>query len=391
MPPKLLGADPEFSLWTPDTDEFCRAENHIRYTSQDTQFGLDGGCMVAELRPRPADDPQEIMKNIRSALRKGLCSSVRELVWRAGAGAGHCPTGGHLHLGLPFFWENRQNIYKLDAFLGYPLIALEHQDTGRARRHAGYGSLGDAREQPWGVEYRTPASWLISPAITSIAMHLAWAVATFFDKLPDPSRKDFPPLTSQARVRSYASQNLVILGALVGKTYVMDNIVRPWMFYTTVLGDWWERRDMRQTWGLLPTPTLNQVTGLRLSEADLLDATPKNGHSNIIWNETHHHISAIKTLCGALASENQKQLWVVGLKRKRGAAVLVSPTLLKHPKIPRLLLKLNLPFKAWPKHPRNQEHVLGLPFRLRDADPQACARLTRLVAGTLFQRIEEEK
>lgn len=57
-------------------------------------------------------------------------------------------------------------------FLACNLMQLEIQTEARERKDS-YGRLGDVRTQNWGTEYRSPSSWIHSPALALAVLSLA--------------------------------------------------------------------------------------------------------------------------------------------------------------------------------------------------------------------------
>lgn len=79
-------------------------------------------------------------------------------VGRAGAN-GRC-AGGHIHIGYNNHNRITSNylIKALDLFISVPLVIMEPNN----RRKEMYGKAGAFRQQPWGVEYRSPSNFILS-------------------------------------------------------------------------------------------------------------------------------------------------------------------------------------------------------------------------------------
>ncbi len=175
----LLGADPEFALLRPDG----RLASAARYLPPHGPVGCDAVPVgrrlrypVAELRPAPAADPAALASALRSLL---LQASQRigasGLRWLAGGmPVPGLALGGHLHLsGVPL---TSRLLRTLDSCVALPLALVE--GAGARTRRPRYGWLGDFRRQPHGgFEYRTPPSWLVSPAAARAAFALALLAA----------------------------------------------------------------------------------------------------------------------------------------------------------------------------------------------------------------------
>ncbi|MFD0711638.1 hypothetical protein [Paenibacillus sp. GCM10027626] len=173
--PILLGADPEFLLAS-KTGKVVPAS---RFLQDGHGAGCDGVFIggqvrypVAELRPAPAETPEQLIKNIRRLLLQAA-EKIDDptLRWLAGGmPVSGFALGGHIHIsGVPF---HGRLLRLLDSYVAFPL-ALAEPESARRRRPR-YGSLGDFRLQPYGgFEYRTPSSWLVSPLAAKAALSLA--------------------------------------------------------------------------------------------------------------------------------------------------------------------------------------------------------------------------
>ena len=172
IPEFKLGADPELGIAI--NGRIVRASSLVQtWRSGRNEFGLDGCTSVAEIRPAPAIEPADVVANIKRCLEIGathLWPTQPRLRFKAGSMAANWPIGGHIHVGCGSITECRslQGPLSLvfDAFLAPITLLLEDpREAVRRRTHGGYGRLGDHREQNWGMEYRTPGSWITSPAI----------------------------------------------------------------------------------------------------------------------------------------------------------------------------------------------------------------------------------
>ena len=180
----MIGADCEFGIMTPDG----RSVNLVQiidcsYSAE--RFGFDHFGAVAELRPKPADNPRGLVDNIRQVMQFGL-STYPELQpkrWVAGSYFNGTAIGGHIHFETGRMGSERL-VPLLDVFLAPILLVLENQSQARKRRqepdhYTGvcYGKLSDRRYPPYGLEYRTLSSWLLSPGIALGTLAIALALA----------------------------------------------------------------------------------------------------------------------------------------------------------------------------------------------------------------------
>lgn len=288
-----LGADPEFGFVRANGEDIASASEVIDYADDDGQFGVDGGGEVAEIRPTPAEDPAEVVGNIRKAMQKGMVNSPNSMRynWKAGSMAGGCPTGGHLHFGTLNLQTRQVNVQTLvsmlDVYLAQIAILLEDPDEARGRRcDSDYGRLGDYRNQPWGFEYRCLGSWLTSPYIAAGILALGKVVVheTLFNGLAtegkthlradneqfrnakmEELRKRFKPLFSEVqKMELYKkhSKHINVLKRLINAKLT-----------------WFPKCGMRDAWGLvdakpgriveMPSITLSKVwDGLTTPDID---------------------------------------------------------------------------------------------------------------------------
>ncbi|GAG32409.1 unnamed protein product, partial [marine sediment metagenome] len=83
--------------------------------------------------------------------------------------------------------KKRQNIEKLVYLLDYYLTPIMHRFIDHrevAKRHnRGYGRIHAYRHQKWGIEYRTPYSFLASPLLTKGLYALACLIAHHYYKI----------------------------------------------------------------------------------------------------------------------------------------------------------------------------------------------------------------
>ncbi len=146
-----LGADPEFELVLRG-----RIVSAHRVLSRVVplpwgEIGLDGAGDQVEIRPDPGD-PKELVLNagrLILAIPKivgGYPSTMSE----------YYPVGGHVHIGfsepddvIPYA---SQIVEAIDGEMG----GFFQELSSKLRLERGYGYRGDWREQPWGIEYRTP-------------------------------------------------------------------------------------------------------------------------------------------------------------------------------------------------------------------------------------------
>lgn len=176
-----VGCDPELELkigreTIPGGDYFDEHE-----------LGHDGAYVPIEFRPPPGDG-FTVSQHISRIMREMYDRICHEEDVRVLAGSGYSiPLGGHIHISGPYrHW--RERIDFLDVELSQFLNSMSHGVRVIDRRQRGYGLTGEVRENDWGIEYRTPLSWLSTPTLTCGALTLAYL--TFCMSNPPQERKD---------------------------------------------------------------------------------------------------------------------------------------------------------------------------------------------------------
>ena len=169
-----IGCDPEFV--TLDDGE---AVNEGYDDDRGNEYiGWDGD--LREIRPMYSTDPLKVVYNIKKCMELGAAREpdLLDLSWKAGSYHSDVGAlGGHIHFGA------RIPTSYLDRFLAPVVCAIESKDEGESRRSEGYGRLGAASTQDWGIEYRTPGSWLTSPKVAKGVLCLAKVVGqAYVDK-----------------------------------------------------------------------------------------------------------------------------------------------------------------------------------------------------------------
>ena len=174
--------------FSPDNDDyakhFCSAE-----------IGCDGHSITGEMRPRQGNNPIEhfneilkLIKELSDALEPEIICYDKELQVKAGTIQGleweeeTILLGGHIHIGYDV--ESQVYIAKwlgtmLSIFAGIPLTLIEKPEEIH-KRHKIYGKFNDIRPKEYGIEFRMPSSWLVSPEITIGALALTYVVADEF-------------------------------------------------------------------------------------------------------------------------------------------------------------------------------------------------------------------
>ncbi|KQL44483.1 hypothetical protein AN963_24080 [Brevibacillus choshinensis] len=254
-----MGADPEFALRKPDGG-MALASDYLKVNGTvgcDTTRYREELAMhqhpVAELRPAPSEDPDDLFFHVFDALKLAAKKiSNPKLEWLAGGMPfpGY-PIGGHIHFAemTPTFSLRR----KLDAYLALPLVLIE--DAGCHLRRKRYGFLGDVREKEYGFEYRTLPSWLVHPDVTRGLLHLARLVVTSLHQLQATPHLQLPLIKAYYRgekgvLAPYVRQIWSELSELPG--YVLSRIhLDRYFTYLLSREPWPASEDLRKIWGLV--------------------------------------------------------------------------------------------------------------------------------------------
>ena len=159
-----LGCDPE--LVCRMNGRYTPAHNYFKSHSS---MGLDGCESIAEVRPGYSESPIDLTAKIRIILEYGH-NKVPKLEFLSGHYPDAYPLGGHIHVGTE---PKSEIIDSLDTLL-YSFSNCVDDKFQRAKREkSGYGKRKAYRRKSYGFEYRTPGSWLISPAVTLVTLTLA--------------------------------------------------------------------------------------------------------------------------------------------------------------------------------------------------------------------------
>jgi hypothetical protein len=189
-----IGSDPEFGFLDAKTHRQVKASDVVPY-SQSTLLGIDGHPHLAELRPPYTHDPlmhldyiKRIMYFAKAMMEQYIEVKEHPIIAIAGSMIRDDAMGGHIHLGC-------EPDYKfptvLDTYLMPVLAALDTPRTFKRRvggrtpfgNHEGYGRLSDYRGKDYGIEYRTPQSWLGSESIARGVLVAAWVLTENYAKL----------------------------------------------------------------------------------------------------------------------------------------------------------------------------------------------------------------
>ena len=152
-----LGLDPEFGFVK--NGELYSADN-VPY-ADGGNFGKDGHSSTAELRPLPSSNVAALVQNVEECLAIGYHTlpevATADVKWDIFSG--RAAYGGHIHIG------EMEDLVQGDCLLlqlmvGIPMRGYTYPDGWTARiKNGSYGRWRDIREQPHGLEWRTPGGF----------------------------------------------------------------------------------------------------------------------------------------------------------------------------------------------------------------------------------------
>lgn len=178
-----LGTDPELVFLGPHGLINVRDVGMDRqdgHGDHNPEIGGDGHPWIVEMRPPPAEDPIEVVAHLRRIMKnnykrmKNPTLNYNDIAWQAGSFVKNKPIGGHIHFGGIELSD--YILTACDGIIGQITLLLEDSDGASKRRHGSYGQLSATRPKDWGFEYRTPASWILSPQISVGVLALGKAV-----------------------------------------------------------------------------------------------------------------------------------------------------------------------------------------------------------------------
>jgi hypothetical protein len=145
-----IGADPEFEVY--GNNKILNASD--AYISKSNHVGLDGSGFQIELRPAPAETPEELLNNIREALVEYYHNNKYNLCL-----SGHVyPLGFHLHAA----WESSCDSNdawviskQADRFLGHLFIHASGRARGNYKKLCQYRCNSAPYNGRQGMEYRS--------------------------------------------------------------------------------------------------------------------------------------------------------------------------------------------------------------------------------------------
>ena len=166
----MMGCDPEFSLAR--GDERVAASTFLSGGTR-APLGVDGASQTGEIRPSPEYSPLSLVKKGVKPLLKELMRKIPPDVKATTGGGFRDPLGDHIHFNKVLTDEE---VKLLDDFVGIPCTKMKGGDRN------GYGTPGDVRIQPHGMEYRTCPSTLI-PGLLEAKYVTAYCVIIKWERM----------------------------------------------------------------------------------------------------------------------------------------------------------------------------------------------------------------
>jgi hypothetical protein len=159
-----LGCDPEL---------LCRRDGRYvpahNYFKSNSSFGLDGCESIAEVRPGYSESPIDITAKIKTVLDYGH-EKAPDLEFFAGHYVDDFALGGHIHFSVQ---PEPDIVDALDTVMYSLSNCIDDKEQRQKRERTGYGRRKAVRKKSYGFEYRTPGSFLLSPATTLVNFTLA--------------------------------------------------------------------------------------------------------------------------------------------------------------------------------------------------------------------------
>lgn len=193
-----IGSDPEFGIIDAKTKRQIRADSVLE-PSYRTLVGVDGHSHLGEMRPIHGNDPfihlgtiKRLMYALKGMVKTMEAAEGRSVEVIAGSMVADDFMGGHIHIGRK---KSHKFINVLDYYLMPIMACIEPKKpflrrvTGRCSYGAEYGRLFDVRRKTYGVEYRTPQSWLYSESIARGILVTAWTLASYVRLLKRTPKK----------------------------------------------------------------------------------------------------------------------------------------------------------------------------------------------------------
>jgi len=195
--------------------KMCTEKNHFcGHLVHSPEIGCDGS--LGELRPQPGETPIAHVENIRELILEVASVLKAHEEVRAGtlyrtSSSGGWSLGGHIHIGMDSLKDDsrrRDFSQYVSYYSGLILRCIENIDDARYRglRKDNFGYYGKYDTKPYGIEWRMPASWLISKEIATAELCLTYVVA---DDYNQPSKTRIGEVSHATSLADYEYQEIV--------------------------------------------------------------------------------------------------------------------------------------------------------------------------------------
>lgn len=166
-----IGADPEFEI----VDEDNRLIPAHDLWGMTGEIGCDGHTSTGELRPKPAETPLALVRNIRRLIRK-LASHPKippNAKIQAGGGI-HITTGGHIHFSVKKMTPAMKEA--LHYLIGDAVIPHQGGQRVNLTNTTDRGGSDAVREKEHGTEWRSLPSWLVSEDMCTAIIVVSYCI-----------------------------------------------------------------------------------------------------------------------------------------------------------------------------------------------------------------------
>ena len=238
----------------PEDCDFCYDCMDNGDCDLDGEIGCDGCSEVGELRPMFGETPHEHHNNIATLI--DMIDVPKKYELHAGTRVDGFDLGGHIHLGFRGkketyeYGESLQTDLYISKYAGMPLRKIEHPSdlAYRGLQQYGYGQFGSHSDRRYGIEWRMPASWLVSSDIALSALCLAHMV--ILEYYVEPEIITLPTVESQKKTlgsSTFASRYIARLEKM--KYYPNYKEELEPLFQMLTNGEEWDTEtDIREMW-----------------------------------------------------------------------------------------------------------------------------------------------
>ncbi len=222
-----VGTDPEFNIVFKDNPLHAEktipiiVDNGLQRSDMGYnipgagQIGWDGNSAIAEIRPNPSNEPQEVINNIMKLLR---AITTKTKLFSLDTKSKYGTIGGHIHIEidpLKLSSKHIEVIHNKMSTLFLPIILGENNANVKNRLKDGYGQITDYRIQQItkGVttyELRAPtAEWLTTPKLANATLSY---IGVIFHEIKKGSKTlaGLEPIMLKNHEQAKAIQNLTV-------------------------------------------------------------------------------------------------------------------------------------------------------------------------------------